>query len=234
MKQPNTPRRASAVIAAAGNSSRMGKDTNKQLLFLSGMPILAHTLRAFDAAPEISEIIIVTRSEDLLTIKDLVKEFSIGKVKAIIPGGISRQESVYLGLCHVQEERVLIHDGARPLISAAEIKGVIEALDSCRAAALGVPVKDTIKQVTNTEMVASTLPRELLRQIQTPQGFYTEDILSAHQKATADGITVTDDCSLAEYIGIPVKIVPGSYQNLKVTTPEDLILAEALLNAPNA
>ncbi len=217
---------ASALIAAAGNSTRMGGN-NKQFLIFEGMPVLAHTLLTFSAMPEITEVVIVTREDDILTVQDLVKEFSIPKVKAVIPGGDTRQESVFLGLRHVTNDRVLIHDGARPFVTQEEIRNLLDVLDSCPAAALGVPVKDTVKRITKDGLVAETLPRDELWQIQTPQGFVTSEILAAHEQAAKDGVLVTDDCALAEYIGIPVKIVTGSYRNIKITTPEDLPLAEA-------
>ncbi|MBO5364318.1 MAG: 2-C-methyl-D-erythritol 4-phosphate cytidylyltransferase [Clostridia bacterium] len=218
---------ASVVIAAAGNSTRMGKNTNKQFLMFDRKPILAHTLLAFSALPEITEMIVVTRKDDILTVQDMIKDFSIPKVKAVLPGGTTRQESVFLGLKHVQEDRVLIHDGARPFVTGEEIRSLLLELNTCSAVALGVPVKDTVKRVSKDGLVTETLPREELWQIQTPQGFATAEILSAHQKAVMDGVLATDDCALAEYIDIPVRIVPGSYRNIKITTPEDLVLAEA-------
>lgn len=220
--------KTSAVVVAAGNSTRMGGGCNKQLLMLADMPVLAHTLSAFSAAEEIFEIIVVTRDQDILLIQDLIKEFSIRKVKAVIPGGTSRQESVFRGLSEVTGERVLIHDGARPFITAEEIKAVISSLDECCAAALGVAVRDTVKRIDGNQMVRETIPRENLVQVQTPQGFHTKEILAAHKKAAEEGIEVTDDCALAEYIGIPVRILPGSRRNLKITTPEDVALAQAL------
>lgn len=216
----------SALIAAAGNSTRMGGN-NKQFFGVEGMPVLAHTLLTFSGVPEITELVIVTRKEDIPAVQDLVKEFSIPKVKAILPGGDTRQDSVFEGLRQVTGDYVLIHDGARPFVGEEEIRQLLDVLTSCPAAALGVPVKDTIKRVTQDGLVAETLPREELWQIQTPQGFVTSEILAAHEKATENGVLVTDDCALAEYIGIPVKIVPGSYRNIKITTPEDIPLAEA-------
>ena len=217
---------ASALIAAAGNSTRMGGN-NKQFLVFEGMPVLVHTLLTFSTIPEITEIVIVTREEDLQTVQNLVREFSISKIKKIIPGGATRQESVFRGLQHISNERVLIHDGARPFVTTEEILQLLDALNHCSAATLGVPVKDTVKRATKDGLIAETLPREELWQIQTPQGFVTKEILAAHEEAAAKGISVTDDCALAEYIGIPVKLVPGSYRNIKITTPEDIPLAEA-------
>lgn len=217
---------ASALIAAAGNSTRMGGN-NKQFLVFEGMPVLVHTLLTFSTMREIDEIVVVSREEDLQTVQNLVREFSISKIKKVIPGGATRQESVFRGLQHISNERVLIHDGARPFVTTEEILQLLDALNHCSAATLGVPVKDTVKRATKDGLVAETLPREELWQIQTPQGFVTSEILAAHEEAAAKGISVTDDCALAEYIGIPVKLVPGSYRNIKITTPEDIPLAEA-------
>ncbi|MEE1014013.1 MAG: 2-C-methyl-D-erythritol 4-phosphate cytidylyltransferase [Clostridia bacterium] len=226
-----TKKSASLVVVAAGNSSRMGSAGNKQFLLLEGQPILAHTLQAFDFLPEISEIIVVTREEDILLVNDLVRDYDIRKVKAVIPGGTTRQESVVCGLHEVHEGRVLIHDGARPFVTEEEIYRVLDALDDYDAAIPGVPVKDTVKRVNSQGEVAETLHREELIAVLTPQGFVTERILAAHTRAKADGVVVTDDASVAEYAGIPVKLVPGTYQNIKITTPEDMVLAEAILGA---
>ncbi len=217
---------ASALIAAAGNSTRMGGN-NKQFLTFGGKPVLAHTLLTFSSIPEIAEIIIVTRKEDIPAVEALTKEFRIPKVTAIIPGGDTRQASVCAGLHHVTEPLVLIHDGARPFVKEAEIRALMDTLISYPAAALGVPAKDTIKRVSSDGLITETLPREELVQIQTPQGFVTETIISAHKTAVENGISATDDCALAECMNIPVKVVPGSYENIKITTPEDIPLAEA-------
>lgn len=220
---------ASALIAAAGLGSRMGTGVNKQFIMLDDMPVLAHTLLAFDSASQIDEVIVVTQETEILTVSDLVKDFGIRKVKGIVPGGATRQESVRLGLSHVTCGKVLIHDGARPFVTPEQIDAVADQLESCDAAALGIPVKDTIKRVGVNGLICETLERDGLFQIQTPQGFRTEVIKKAHAQAALDEISVTDDCALAEYIGIPVRIVTGSAHNLKVTTPEDLVIAEALL-----
>ena len=220
---------ASLVVVAAGNSSRMGNAGNKQFLMLEGQPVLAHTLQAFDFLPEISEIIVVTREEDILLVNDLVRDYGVRKVKAVILGGETRQESVVCGLHEVHESMVLIHDGARPFVTEEEIYRVLDALDDYDAVIPGVPVKDTVKRVNSQGEVVETLHREELMAVQTPQGFVTERILAAHAQAKTDSIAVTDDASVAEYAGIPVKLVPGSYQNIKITTPQDVILAEAIL-----
>lgn len=217
----------SVVIAAAGMSSRM-QGINKQFLLLDGIPVLARTLSAFDSINEINEIIIVVQESEILVVSDLVKDFNIKKVKAIVPGGSTRQESVLNGLKHVISQKVLIHDGARPFISKEEILNVISALDSYDAAAVGVNAKDTIKRVNN-DVITETLDRNNLVQIQTPQGFKTDVILSAHNKAKSECIEVTDDCALAEFCGIDVKVIYGNYNNIKITTPEDIAIARGIL-----
>lgn len=220
---------ASAVIVAAGNSSRMKMDGSKQFLMISGIPVLARTLLAFDRAANIADVTLVTREQDMMLIWDMVREYQIKKVTSVVPGGSFRQESVFIGLCEAREERVLIHDGARPLIAAEEIESVVRALDHCRAAALGVAVKDTIKEVDENGTVIRTVPRERLVQMQTPQGFYTKEIIEAHKRAQREQMAVTDDCALFEFLHIPVQVLPGRYQNIKITTPEDIALAEVLL-----
>ena len=217
---------ASVIVLAAGNSTRMGKDINKQLLTIGEKPLLIHTLSAF-AMDEISEIIIVTRKEEITLISDMVKEYGIEKIKAIVAGGATRQESVCCGLAQVENHKVLIHDGARPFVSKKEILAVLGALATYQGAIPAVPVKDTIKAMEDG-VVKETLPRESLMAVQTPQGFHTDVIRMAHQKAKADGVAVTDDASVLEHAKIPVKIVEGDYRNIKITTPEDMLFANAI------
>lgn len=208
----------------------MKMDGSKQFLMVSGIPALARTLLTFDRAANITDVTLVTREQDMMLAWDMIKEYQIEKVKSVVPGGSSRQESVFIGLCEAREERVLIHDGARPLIDVEEIESVVYALNHCRAAALGVAVKDTIKEVDERGTVIRTVPRERLVQMQTPQGFYTKEIIKAHKRAQREKIAVTDDCALFEFLHIPVQVLPGRYQNIKITTPEDIALAEALLS----
>lgn len=222
--------RATVLVVAAGNSSRMGENVNKQFLCIKNKPVLAYTLEAFEVLEEVYEIVVVTRTEDIPAVKALAEEYGINKVTAVISGGKTRQESVYLGLQSVKEEHVLIHDGARPFVTDQEIKDVLEALVSYDAALPAVPLKDTIKRVNADYEAVETLQREALMAVQTPQGFRTKMIFDAHAKVREDGVAVTDDASIAEYMGIPVKIVKGSYQNIKITTPEDILLAEAILS----
>lgn len=224
--------KASAVIAAAGLSSRM-KGVNKQFLLLNGVPVLARTLMVFDGVDEIGEIIIVVQKSEILVVNDLVREFGIKKVKAVVPGGDTRQKSVYEGLKNVHCGKVLIHDGARPFVTKKEILNVIHELDFCVAAAIGVTPKDTIKTIDKKGFTDVPLNRDELIQIQTPQGFKTDVILSAHIQAEKEQREATDDCALLEYTGVPVKVLEGSYNNIKITTPEDIAIAKGILSADN-
>ena len=229
-KKPVSKPYVIALVVAAGTGSRMRSEVSKQFLLLDGKPVLAHTLERFSTSEDINEIMIVTRGEDILTVHDLVREFEIGKVSAILPGGDTRQESVYCGLSQIQEKDsiVLIHDGARPFAPAGQFPALIEQVQRSGAAALGVAVKDTIKEVDSSSAVIRTVDRTSLRQIQTPQAFYFRDIWEAHCHARESGIRATDDCALAEQAGMRVTVIEGSYANIKITTPEDLWLAEAI------
>lgn len=217
----------SVVIPAAGNSTRMG-GLNKQLLLLDNIPVLVRTVSRFARIPLISEIIIVTRESDIPVIQNLIDVYNLSKAVKIIAGGATRQESVFIGLRYVRFNKVLIHDGARPMVSEKCIMDLIEKLDSCSAAALGVSVKDTVKKVNHSGIITETLNRDELVQIQTPQGFDTKLILKAHQYAAENNISATDDCALAESIGVPVYVVKGEYSNIKVTTSEDILMCEIL------
>lgn len=219
-----------ALIVAAGSGSRMKSDKNKQLVELKGVPVIVRTLLAFENNAYIDNIITVARSEDIDVFKSLIEEYGIKKVSDVVPGGDCRRESVACGLELVgDDDIVLIHDGARPLISGETISKIIEALGDNRAAACGVRVKDTIKVVDPDNIIVSTPDRDKLIAIQTPQAFRAADIKRLHAKARRDNIDVTDDCALAEADGIKVKVITGDYRNIKITTPEDIKLAEAYL-----
>lgn len=221
--------KVSVVIAAAGSGSRMSSNMPKQYISLCGVPIIIRTLSVFEESPVIDEIIIAARSEDTEYIASLVRDFGITKAAAIIPGGASRQESVHLALKAARGEIVLIHDAVRPFVANEQISAVVQCVQSYGAAALGVPVVDTLKRISG-DTISETVDRSSLVSIQTPQGFKTSLILSAHEHAESSGLFVTDDCALCEEMGIPVKYVHGSRMNIKITTPEDLILAEGILN----
>ena len=220
--------RCSAVVPAAGSSTRMGKD--KLLLPLGEQPVLLHTLRALDACPYITEIVVVTREELIVPIGQLCRDAALGKVRKVIVGGATRSHSVLAGLGELSPDAELaaIHDGARPLVSQAVLEAVIRRASECGAAAPAVPVKDTIKRARDG-LVTATLDRAELRAVQTPQVFQVDLIKTALQKALEDGAELTDDCAAVERLGIGVALTEGDYCNLKLTTPEDLAVAEALL-----
>lgn len=221
-----------AIIPAAGVSRRMGTGVNKQLLSLCGRAVLEHTIRAISACLYISGVVLVVRPGDEEFFEEWAREF--GKVIiAVVPGGVERQDSVKNGLACVPAgtKTVLIHDGARPLVTPKLVQRVVEFARGDGAATLGVPVKDTIKMVDGDNKVLQTLPRDRLWLVQTPQAFDCDLICAAHYWAQQTGYQGTDDASLVEACGHPVTVVMGAYDNIKVTTPEDIIIAEALLKA---
>lgn len=221
------PRYCGAVIVAAGSASRMG-GIDKVMTGLGGEPMILRTVRAFEESDAIREIVVVTRTDLILPLNSLCA--SMTKLRAVVAGGSSRQESVHLGLNALSErvELVAIHDGARPLVSYEVIDRTVRAADYFGAAAPAVPVKDTIK-VVKGGVVKATPDRDKLRAVQTPQAFDFDLLRGAHQKVKQDGVEVTDDCAAVERMGMTVKIVEGDERNLKVTTPMDLKIAEMLL-----
>ncbi len=225
----------SVIILAAGQGKRMNTDKNKQFMEVEGKPILAYTIEAFLKTNIIDEIIIVINSSEieLITEKVLKKYFKkkYSEFKIII-GGEQRYNSVYNGLKSLDEksEYVLIHDGARPLVSTYEINKSIEGLVVNGACVLGVKAKNTYKQVDNQLNVINTIPRESLYSILTPQSFHKSIIVAAYNLGINDAIGITDDGMMVEKFGeIPVKIIEGSYENIKITTPEDLILMKKII-----
>ena len=220
-------KKCGAVIVAAGTASRMG-GIDKVMAPIQGEPMILRTVRNFQNCDAISEIVIVTRSDLIQTIADLCAGFD--KVKAVVVGGKSRQESVHLGLNALSEKMKLaaVHDGARPFAAWQLIDRVVRAANTYGAAAPAIPVKDTIKVVEGF-VVKNTPDRNTLRAIQTPQVFDFDLLRGALKKAELDGAAVTDDCSAVERMGMTVKIVEGDERNIKVTTPMDLKIAELLL-----
>ncbi|MBP3673690.1 MAG: 2-C-methyl-D-erythritol 4-phosphate cytidylyltransferase [Oscillospiraceae bacterium] len=216
-----------AVIVAAGNASRMG-GIDKVMAELGGEPMIARTVRTFQNCDAIKEIVIVTRPDLIVPIKNLCMKYE--KVKAVVAGGASRQESVGLGMNALsgKVKLVAIQDGARPLITNAVIDRTVRAAHSYGAAAPAVPVKDTIK-VVKGGVVINTPDRATLQAVQTPQVFDFDLLRGALKKAERDGAAVTDDCSAVELMGMSVKIVEGDERNIKVTTPLDLAIAKLLL-----
>lgn len=231
-----------AIIVAAGTGSRMGKQpAPKQFLKIDGVPILSYTLEKFAYSPAVDQIVLVSRKEDVARCEKLVVERGTPKVDAVIEGGKERQDSVFNGLLHLdlQTEVVLIHDAVRMFVTEEIITTSIHSARKYGASVTAVPAKDTIKKVgihtsANYEheepgFVSETLNRKELWHVQTPQTFQYDLILSIHKKAREIGLYGTDDAMLAEYFGHPVKIVYGSYRNIKVTTPDDLLIAQAFL-----
>lgn len=217
------------VIPAAGQGKRMKAGKNKQFLLIDHIPLLVHTLRVFEEDSLCSEIVLVVNKEEIAVMKDLMKEYSITKVIHFVVGGIERQKSVNEGLKVLSGNPiVLIHDGARPFIRSQVIRELVTSVEETGAAIVGVPVKDTIKQV-NGNKVDKTVERAHLWSIQTPQAFYLKEILQAHETAEKQGYIGTDDASLMEYMNRHVSIIEGGYDNFKITTPEDLLFAEAII-----
>ena len=216
-----------AVIVAAGNASRMG-GIDKVMAELKGEPMIVRTVRNFQNCDAISEIVIVTREDLILPISNLCK--GMGKVKAVVAGGKSRQESVHLGLNALSDKVQLaaIHDGARPLITWQGIDRVVRAAHTHSAAAPAIPVKDTIK-VVEGRVVKYTPDRATLFAVQTPQVFDADLLKAALQSAVTDKAEITDDCSAVERLGKEIYLTEGSEENIKITTPLDKIVAEGIL-----
>ena len=215
-----------AVILAAGSSERMG-GTDKVFAILDGKPLLARVVEVFQACDSIDDIVIVLNQQNLEEGKRLVSEEAWSKVKDVCEGGRRRQDSVLNGLdCLGKCERVVIHDGARPLVTVELIENGMDAAEETGSAIAAVPVTDTIKMVSDDFTIQGTPPRQSLWAAQTPQVFRYDIITNAYRKLKYE---VTDDARVVELIGGSVKIYPSSNDNIKITTPEDLALAEILL-----
>ena len=224
--------RCAALVAAAGSSSRMG-GVNKLLEDLDGMPVLVRTLTALQRSELVDEIIIATREEEIVEISDLCHTYGISKCTKVVRGGESRVHSVMRAAVEAAPGTgfLAVQDGARPLVTPELIDRVIREAHRCNAAAPAIPVKDTVKTVKDGEMVDTTLDRSLLRAVQTPQVFSADLLKAALQNALDQNLPITDDCSAVEQLGKVVYLVEGEEENLKITTPTDLILARALLQA---
>ena len=222
-----------ALVPAAGMGKRMGAQINKQYLLLAGKPIVAHTLQVLEDAPYIDDIyVIVPEAEIPYCREHVVQRYDFAKVRGIVAGGSERQYSVMNGLQALtgtaDDDVILIHDGVRPFISPRVLKRSIETARENDGALVAVPVKDTVKIVENG-VVRETPARETLWLAQTPQAFRYSIIMAAHEIAAAERYLGTDDSSLVEWMGKDVHIVLGEYHNIKITTPEDLVMAEAFL-----
>ncbi|MBR6569836.1 MAG: 2-C-methyl-D-erythritol 2,4-cyclodiphosphate synthase [Clostridia bacterium] len=216
-----------AIILAGGSGSRMGTDRNKVLLTLQGEPVIIRAIRAFEGL--VDGVILVAREEDIPTMRAITAGNAL--CRAIVPGGDTRQASVWNGLCALPEgaERVLIHDGARCLVDADTIRRCKASVEACGTGVAAVPVIDTIKEVNSSAVAVSTPDRSRLMAVQTPQGFDVALIRRAHEAAQAEGFIGTDDASLVERLGHPVQMTTGSRRNIKLTTPEDIKMADAFL-----
>ncbi|MFC0297834.1 2-C-methyl-D-erythritol 4-phosphate cytidylyltransferase [Geobacillus jurassicus] len=218
-----------AIVLAAGQGKRMNAGMNKQFLELGGEPLIVRTLKVFDRDERCARIVLVVNPAERSRFELLLDRFHIRKVAAFADGGEERQHSVYNGLQALEgEEIVLIHDGARPFVRVRHLHELADAAIQYGAAIPAVRVKDTIKKVDGL-FVEQTIDRSSLWAVQTPQAFRLSLIMEAHEAAKQAGYLGTDDASLVERIGKPVKIIEGDYRNIKLTTPEDLLFAEAIL-----
>lgn len=234
-------KKCTAIILAAGQGKRMGTKVQKQFLNIGGKPVLWYALYAFENSPVINDIILVTGA-DLVEYcqREIVEKYGFCKVRSVTAGGAERYHSVWKGLCAMEDKEnriVFIHDGARPFVDEAMIGRAYEEASASGACVIGMPVKDTIKIADENGYIASTPKRSLVWQIQTPQVFDAELIVSAYreviereQELLSQGVQITDDAMVVEYVcEHPVKLVQGSYENMKLTTPDDLEVAEAFL-----
>lgn len=221
----------SAIIPAAGFGERMGATISKQFLMLDGKPILVHTLERFQACEIVSEIIVATQPSSLSLIEEVRQKYALTKVKPPVEGGERRQDSIANALRCVDEraEIVSVHDAVRPFVHLKEITQSIETAKYYGASIVAVRAKDTMKQASTDGRVEKTLNRSSLWSVQTPQAFQKQILLDAYRFAEKNNLTATDDSFLVEHIGISPIIVEGSYENIKVTTPDDLLLAELLV-----
>ena len=227
-KKEKTPL-CSAVIVAAGSSQRMGSD--KILMKLGPMPVLVRTILAFQDNPLIDEIIVVTKMDKIEEIAKLCNDSGLSKVKMVISGGATRMESALAGVSAVRKgaELIAIHDGARPLVTQDVINRAVYAAQKYMSAVPAVPSTDTLKSVDADGVITGTVDRASTYRVQTPQVFEADLIKGALTKAVNDNLTLTDDCSAMELMGVKTHIVDGDPDNIKITTPNDIVIAEAII-----
>jgi 2-C-methyl-D-erythritol 4-phosphate cytidylyltransferase len=220
-----------AIIAAAGAGTRMASDRPKQFLLLAGTPVIVHTLRVFEQCENIHEVIVVLPAEESAGFVSLAAKHGLRKVARVVPGGVTRADSVKRGLLSIRSataEIVAVHDGVRPFVTVDEIDATVAAAHKDGAAILVAPVTDTIKQLDDRR-VARTLDRIKLRRALTPQCFRYDLLRRAYLNADVMDASLTDESALLERLGMPVSIVEGSSRNIKITTAEDLAIAKAIL-----
>lgn len=227
-------KKVAVLIAAAGMGHRMELPINKQFLNIKGQTVLGMTIEAFESCPYIDEIILIIQEKEREIVEGILEDRSIAKSYKLVIGGKERQDSISNGLKALSKDTriVVTHDGARPFITQQKIKEAIEGVRLTGASVLGNPVKDTIKISSDGKIVDFTPNRSVLFAVQTPQVFYRDVIFNAYRQAYDEGYYGTDDCSLVEKTGVKVHLIPGDYTNIKITTPEDLILAESLAENP--
>lgn len=225
--------KVSAIIAGGGLGIRMNNPLGKLFIEIDGRTIIELTLSIFESVDIIDEVILTIAEEEIEKANNLISECDFKKIKHVIAGGKTRQDSVYNGLKLVSPDTdiVVIHDGARPFVTKEIILESISEAKAHRAVIVGIPVKDTIKMVNNERLVTNTLDRELLWQVQTPQTFEYPLIKEAYERAKKLNIQATDDSRLVERLGEKVIMINGSYENIKITTPEDLKIAEVILKS---
>lgn len=223
---------AALILLCAGKGTRMQQGQNKMLLTLAEKPLVIHTIEAWQQFETIHPIILVVAQEDEVHMQALLESYNLTHViDHIVIGGHERQESVYQGISYLRSlehrpETVLIHDGARPFIFDLDIAQLIREITTNQSAIFGMPLTDTIKRADSTGRIEETLDRTKLWAIQTPQGFHLEMLVKAHELAKEKQLQVTDDAALMEWFGQTVKVVQGSKYNIKLTTPEDKLLAQ--------
>lgn len=220
----------SVVIPAAGQGKRMKAGKNKQFIELDQSPLIAHTLKVFEEDERCKQIILVVNENEIDAMQEIISTYKIQKVSKIALGGKERQQSVFEGLKQLSgpDEIVLVHDGARPFIRKEIIHELVTTAEQEGAAIVGVRMKDTVKRVMN-QTVEETIDRSELWSVQTPQAFWRDALLTAHKQAEDQQFQATDDASVMEWVQARVVMVEGDYSNVKITTPEDLLMAEAIL-----
>lgn len=226
--------RVAALIPAAGTGQRMGVSTPKQFLHIGGREILARTLDVFEACTCIDEIWVVVAADQRTACQEtIVERYGFTKVKGIVIGGLTRQESVWQGLQQITDDchLVVVHDGVRPFLTACLLQQTVAMANRYGAAIAAVPLKDTLKRVSAAQEVEVTIPREHLWRVQTPQAFRLTILRAAFRHAHKLGLEATDEAGLVEALGHPVKIVPGFEHNVKITTSDDLIFGESYLHS---
>ncbi len=238
MRDCKTKAKTVVIVLAAGSGKRMQAGQNKMFLQLAGKSVLERTVAVFQQSPLVDGIVVVAKADELKQVQTMVPRDRYSKIICYTAGGKERQDSVLCGLeaiksnealDDVQYDKVLIHDGARPFVTVALISDLLVKLELGCGTIAGVPAKDTVKRVTQDGLVQETLVRSELWNIQTPQCFYTDEILRCYLQAQDANYYGTDDASLAEKYGLSVRVVPAYYENIKLTTPEDLDVAEVFL-----